>query len=71
MGLLGSLLFGNGGSDKSTWTKKDWDEEIIRLNEKLYMAKRDAKLGGFYKDKYERLKLEIANAKIRRRSAPN
>ena len=73
MGLLGSLLFGNGGSDSSTWTKRDWDDEIIRLNNKLAEAKRWAKMNPHtgWEGDVERLKTEIANAKIRRRSAPN
>ena len=37
MGLLG-LLFGNSGSN-STWTKSDWDREIMRLNNELAEAK--------------------------------
>ena len=64
MGLLGNLLF--GGSDRSTWTKKDWDDEIIRLNNRLYFCKQTSSLKG----EIETLKRDIANAKIRRKSAP-
>lgn len=63
MGLLGSLLF---GSDKSTWTKKDWDEEIIRINNRMYTCKQYG-----WKSELEMLKRDLANAKVRRRSAPN
>ena len=87
MGLLGSLLFGDSGSSNSTWTKSDWDQEIMRLNNRLADAKLDLQrtkmqLKGvkdkawvayqlsFPQERVEKLKAQIANAKIQRQSAP-
>ena len=84
MGLLGSLLFGDSGSSNSTWTKSDWDQEIMRLNNRLadakirlQMKKREVKGNpmadywiSFPLREVEELKAKIANAKIQRQSAP-
>lgn len=79
MGLL-SLIFG------SPKTKADWDREIISLNSQLANAKatlasakadkkriKGMKFDGtihHYTYLVERLKAQIANAKIQRKSAP-
>ncbi len=82
MGLLG-LLFGNSGSN-STWTKSDWDREIMRLNNeladakiRLQMKRREVKGNpmadywiSFPLREVEELKAKIANAKIQRKNAP-
>ena len=82
MGLLG-LLFGNSGSN-STWTKSDWDREIMRLNNeladakiRLQMKRREVKGNpmadywiSFPLREVEELKAKIANAKIKRKNAP-
>lgn len=70
-------LFGFG-----TKTKSDWDEEIQSLNNRLAGRKADlARYKAMYgssqpymiagvKSDIERLKAEIANAKIERKNAP-
>lgn len=70
-------LFGFG-----TKTKADWDRTIMRLNEQLahekeLLAKYKARPANFsatvvagQKAQIERIKAELANAKIKRQSAP-
>lgn len=69
-------LFGFG-----TKTKADWDREIMRLNERLthekgLLATYKARPQNYghaiagQKQQIERVKAELANAKIQRRNAP-
>ncbi len=69
-------------SSTSSWTKADWDREIIRLNTDLAnaqgrLASHKAVYGNkqphvIASDKHQiaRIKAQIANAKIKRRNAP-